>query len=129
MDNVCAEEAIYITYCTLPRYNTDMQQLRRTVQVQYKQQICSPCWQWSWRRRGESRFKVQGWVSETNRSKRTSSPHCLCRSRRTTVFSRYPTMLQFIITGNVDIKCELVKFGEYMNRDSIQVQSQTETRA
>ena len=32
-------------------------------------------------------------------------------------------MLQFVITGCVDIKFELVKFGEYINRDSIKVQS------
>ena len=38
-------------------------------------------------------------------------------------------MLQFIITGNVDIKFELVKFGEYMNRDSIKVQSYDIIRA
>ena len=49
--------------------------------------------------------------------------------QRTTIFSHYPTMLQCIITGNIDIKFELVKLGEYMNRDSIKVQSYATIRA
>ena len=40
-----------------------------------------------------------------------------------TIFSRDPSVLQFVITGCVDFIFVLVKYGEYINRDSIKVQS------
>ena len=39
------------------------------------------------------------------------------------IFSQDPSMLPIVITGCVDFKFDLVKFGEYINRDSIKVQS------
>jgi hypothetical protein len=77
-----------------------------------------------WGGGGGDLFKVQGWLHQGRTCRdAVSSPQRICRSKKTSIFSQNPTLLQFVITGCVDIKFELVKFGEYINRDSIKVQS------
>jgi hypothetical protein len=73
---------------------------------------------------GGDLFKVHGWLHQGRTCRdAVSSPQRIYRSKMTSIFSQNPTLLQFVITGCVDIKFELVKFGEYINRDSIKVQS------